>query len=282
MKIIRFIDEEGKTRYGEVSPDCPDQARILQTDMTSGDRLLTNQVSKIKKLLAPIVPVNILALGINYKKHGDETAMSYPDQPILFLKSTSSLTDPESPILLPTAGPDCVDYEAELAVVIGRQAKNVSPAEAMDYVLGYTCANDVSARDWQFDKQKGQWARGKSFDTFCPLGPCLVTRHDIVDPGRLSIRAILNGKIVQEANTSDMIFDISSIISHLSRSMTLLPGTVILTGTPEGVGFTRKPPLFLKEGDTITVEIEGVGSLTNPVRKERSSDFCPTDSPVSA
>jgi 2-keto-4-pentenoate hydratase/2-oxohepta-3-ene-1,7-dioic acid hydratase in catechol pathway len=161
-----------------------------------------------------------------------------------------------------------VDYEAELAVVIGKQAKNVSPREAMDYIFGYTCANDVSARDWQFDKQKGQWARGKSFDTFCPLGPWIVTRDEIDNPNDLAIRAVLNGRTVQEARTSEMIFNIQTIISTLSRSMTLLPGTVILTGTPEGVGFTRQPPLFLQAGDVINVAIEKIGTLTNRVVKE--------------
>jgi 2-keto-4-pentenoate hydratase/2-oxohepta-3-ene-1,7-dioic acid hydratase in catechol pathway len=155
-------------------------------------------------------------------------------------------------------------------VVIGRRAKNVRREDALGYVLGYTCANDVSARDWQIEKQKRQWARGKSFDTFCPLGPCLVTGDEIPDPNVLGIRAILNGQVMQDSNTSDMIFDVQGLISDLSRSFTLLPGTVILTGTPEGVGFTRQPPVFLREGDTITIEIEGIGSLSNKVGREPS------------
>jgi len=267
MKIIRFISDEDRILYGEYLPEHSGMARIIEIDNSGSHKSFVKE-AKIKTLLSPVVPVNILALGINYKKHGDETAMSYPDQPILFIKATSSITGPESPIILPAAGPDRVDYEAELAVVIGKQAKNIPPSEAMDCVLGYTCANDVSARDWQFDKQKGQWARGKSFDTFCPLGPWLVTRDEIGAPDNLSIRALLNNQIVQEARTSDMIFDIPAIISNLSHSMTLLPGTVILTGTPEGVGFTRQPPLFLKDGDTISVEIENIGTLTNHVMKE--------------
>lgn len=177
---------------------------------------------------------------------------------------------PDDAILLPSVGPDRVDYEAELAVVIGRRAKNVSREEALDYVLGYTCANDVSARDWQMEKQKHQWARGKSFDTFCPLGPCLVTRDEIPDPNVLRIRAILNDQVMQESTTADMIFDVPALISDLSRSCTLLPGTVILTGTPEGVGYTRTPPVFLREGDAITVEIEGIGRLTNRVEREEA------------
>jgi 2-keto-4-pentenoate hydratase/2-oxohepta-3-ene-1,7-dioic acid hydratase in catechol pathway len=165
-------------------------------------------------------------------------------------------------------GPEHVDYEAELAVVIGKRAKNISPDAALDYIFGYTCANDVSARDWQFDKQKGQWARGKSFDTFCPLGPWIVTKDEIGDPNDLGIRCLLNGQAVQESRTSEMIFNVQTIISSLSQSMTLLPGTVILTGTPEGVGFTRQPPLFLHDSDVVSVEIEKIGTLTNRVALE--------------
>jgi 2-keto-4-pentenoate hydratase/2-oxohepta-3-ene-1,7-dioic acid hydratase in catechol pathway len=189
----------------------------------------------------------------------------------LFLKATTSIVGHEGPIVLPAAGPDCVDYEAELAVVMGKKAKNVVPDKAIDYVMGYTCANDVSARDWQFDKQKGQWARGKSFDTFCPLGPWIVTKEDIDDPNNIGIRCIINGQTVQESRTSEMIFNVQNIVSNLSLSMTLLPGTVILTGTPDGVGFTRQPPLFLKAGDLVSVEIEKIGTLTNRVVKEDSN-----------
>jgi 2-keto-4-pentenoate hydratase/2-oxohepta-3-ene-1,7-dioic acid hydratase in catechol pathway len=267
MKIIRFVSEQKEILSGVYSTDHPNFAKIIEGDIF-GSYKITDREAKVSQLLSPILPINILALGINYKKHGDETAMSYPEQPILFIKATSSLTGQDSPIILPEAGPDQVDYEAELAVIIGRKAKNISPAETMDYIMGYTCANDVSARDWQFDKQKGQWARGKSFDTFCPLGPWIVTKDEIIDPNDLGIRCLLNGKVVQEARTSDMIFDVQTIISNLSRSMTLLPGTVILTGTPDGVGFTRQPPLFLKDGDAVSVEIEKIGTLTNKVIKE--------------
>ena len=262
---------EGKRFYhGVYNPKHPDLAKIIEGDIF-GDYKITSKEAEIKKLLPPIIPVNILALGINYKKHGDETAMSYPDQPILFLKATTSIVGHDGPIILPAAGPDSVDYEAELAVVIGKKAKNVSPEKAMDYVMGYTCANDVSARDWQFDKQKGQWARGKSFDTFCPLGPWIVTKEEIDDPNNLGIRCIINGQTVQESRTSEMIFNVQNTVSNLSRSMTLLPGTVILTGTPDGVGFTRQPPLFLKAGDLVSVEIEKIGTLTNRVVREDSN-----------
>jgi 2-keto-4-pentenoate hydratase/2-oxohepta-3-ene-1,7-dioic acid hydratase in catechol pathway len=220
--------------------------------------------------LPPVSPCNILALGLNYRKHADETNVSYPEIPIVFIKATTSVIGHMLPILLPSAGPENVDYEAELAVIIGKKVKNIPPSEAMDCILGYTCANDVSARDWQIEKQKKQWARGKSFDTFCPLGPYLVTRDEIPDPQHLRIRTILNGNTVQDSDTSDMIFDIPAIVSDLSRSMTLLPGTVILTGTPEGVGFTRQPPLYLQDGDIVTIDIEKIGQLTNPVKRENN------------
>jgi 2-keto-4-pentenoate hydratase/2-oxohepta-3-ene-1,7-dioic acid hydratase in catechol pathway len=269
MKIIRFLSGEKKIFSGVYNQDQPDVARIIEGDIF-GDFKITASEARIVKLLAPLIPVNILALGINYKKHGDETAMSSPEQPVLFIKTTTSIVGHEGPIALPAAGPDCVDYEAELAVMINRKAKNVKPAQAMDYIMGYTCANDVSARDWQFDKQKGQWARGKSFDTFCPLGPWIVTKDEITDPDNLRIRSVLNGQVMQNSATAQMIFNIREIISNLSKSLTLLPGTIILTGTPDGVGFTRQPPLFLKEGDVISVEIEKIGTLTNQVIREEN------------
>ncbi|MRR17682.1 MAG: FAA hydrolase family protein [Deltaproteobacteria bacterium] len=267
MKIIRFLSSGGSVLWGVPDPDEPGQASIIEGNLFETFTVLP-QSAKIKFLLPPLTPLNILALGINYKKHGDETAMSYPEVPILFIKATSCLTGHARPILLPAVGPDRVDYEAELALVIGKPVKNVAPERALEHVFGYTCANDVSARDWQFDRQKGQWARGKSFDTFCPLGPWIVTKDEIADPNDLGIRCLINGRVVQEARTSEMIFNIETTISNLSRSMTLLPGTVILTGTPEGVGFTRQPPLFLREGDEVSVEIEKIGTLTNNVVKE--------------
>jgi len=267
MKLIRFLSMENQEMCGLYDPELQDQAQIIQGDIF-GTFEVTQKMEKIRSVLPPVYPCNILALGLNYRKHADETNVSYPELPVLFVKTTTSVIGHLSPIILPAAGPENVDYEAELAVIIGRKVKNIRPSEAMDCILGYTCANDVSARDWQIEKQKKQWARGKSFDTFCPLGPYLVTRDEIPDPQNLKIRAMLNGRIVQNSNTSDMIFDIPAIISDLSRSMTLLPGTVILTGTPEGVGFTRKPPVYLRDGDIITIEIEKIGKLINPVGKE--------------
>jgi 2-keto-4-pentenoate hydratase/2-oxohepta-3-ene-1,7-dioic acid hydratase in catechol pathway len=170
------------------------------------------------------------------------------------------------PIVLPADAPDEVDYEAELAVVIGRTARKVAQADALKYVLGYCCANDVSARDCQIRRDK-QWTRAKSFDTFGPLGPCLVVDPKL-DPNARPIRAILNGQVLQDSNTSDMIFSVPYLVSYLSQHFTLLPGTVIATGTPGGVGCTRKPPVYLRAGDEITIEIDGIGRLTNPVRAD--------------
>jgi 2-keto-4-pentenoate hydratase/2-oxohepta-3-ene-1,7-dioic acid hydratase in catechol pathway len=267
MKIIRFFSEENQEMFGQYEPEFQDQARVIRGDIF-GNFSVTSKLEKIHGILPPVSPCNILAVGLNYRKHADETNVSYPELPVLFIKTTTSVVGHMSPIILPAAGPENVDYEAELAVIIGRKVKNITPSEAMDCILGYTCANDVSARDWQIEKQKKQWARGKSFDTFCPLGPYLVTRDEIPDPQNLQIRTILNGNTVQNSNTSDMIFDIPAIVSDLSRSMTLMPGTVILTGTPEGVGFTRQPPVYLRDGDIVTIEIEKIGQLTNPVKTE--------------
>ena len=268
MKIIRFLSQSGEVLYGTFDPDMPDEAKIIEGDIF-GDIEISGRVEHIEKLLPPISPPNIIALGLNYGRHADETGVGYPEIPVMFLKATSSIIGHDAPILLPAAGPDEVDYEAELAIIIGKEAKNVSLGDAENYVLGYTCANDISARDWQLHKQKKQWARGKSFDTFCPIGPYLVTKNDVANVDRLRVRSILNGEVMQDSNTSDMFFNVAAIIHNLSCSMTLLPGTVILTGTPGGVGFTRIPPVFLKDGDIITVSIENIGELTNHVKREQ-------------
>lgn len=270
MRRIRFLSEKDTVLTGVLCEDDPSQAQVL-SGRFPGKPGRSKTFRRIRRLLAPVAPPNILALGLNYRQHAAETRMDLPRIPVVFMKATSSLVGPGDPILLPGAGPDHVDYEGELAVVIGREIRNVSPAVARAAILGYTCANDVSARDWQFSKQSGQWIRGKSFDTFCPMGPWIVTPEALPDPQRLRLRTLLNGTVVQEASTADMIFSIPQIISDLSRTMTLLPGTVILTGTPQGVGFSRTPPLFLRDGDTVTVEIEEIGALTNPVRAERES-----------
>ena len=267
MKIVRFLSRDKKL-YGVLDPDRPGKAVVIDGDIF-GEFRVTEKLQKIEQVLSPVSPPNVFALGFNYGKHAEETKVQYPENPVVFLKATNSVVGHGSPIILPRAGPEEIDYEAELAIVIGKEAKNISRNDVNEYILGYTCANDVSARDWQFHKQKNQWTRGKSFDTFCPIGPCLVTPDEIQDPDNLRVRSILNGEVMQDSNTSDMFFDVAAIVSDLSRSITLLPGTVILTGTPEGVGFTREPPVFLKDGDTVTIVIENIGELSNPVIMEQ-------------
>ncbi len=221
------------------------------------------------KLLAPLEPRAILCIGLNYKKHAEETNAPIPKHPVLFFKNPGSLQNPGDPILLPRKlRSDKVDYECELAVVIGKTARNVSRERAYDYILGYTCANDVSARDWQKQDGGGQWCRGKSFDTFLPLGPVLVTADEIADPHALSIATRVNGETLQHSSTGDMIFDIPTLIEFLSASTTLLPGTVILTGTPSGVGMASNPQRWLQPGDSVEVEITSIGTLKNPVAEE--------------
>jgi 2-keto-4-pentenoate hydratase/2-oxohepta-3-ene-1,7-dioic acid hydratase in catechol pathway len=265
MKIIRYLGPSGPA-YAALQPD--ESAREISGDLF-GSFKATDRVVKPGKILAPVAPVNILAIGLNYRKHAEEGGKGVPERPMLFLKATSSLQNPGDPIELPRKLASTeVDYECELAVVIGKRCKNATRANALDFVLGYTCANDVSARDWQIRLGGGQFCQGKSFDTFCPLGPVLVTPDEIPDPNNLKIKTVLNGQAMQDWNTNDMVFDVRALIEFLSGSKTLLPGTVILTGTPHGVGFARKPPVYLKAGDTVTIEIEGIGALTNPVVDE--------------
>jgi 2-keto-4-pentenoate hydratase/2-oxohepta-3-ene-1,7-dioic acid hydratase in catechol pathway len=267
MKILRHLTTHGPA-YASLQPDG--SAREISGDLFGSFRETARAV-KPGKILAPVSPSNILAIGLNYRRHAEEGGKGVPERPMLFIKSTNSLQNPGDPIELPRKLASTeVDFECELAVVIGRACKNASRARALDYVLGYTAANDVSARDWQIRWNGGQFCQGKSFDTFCPMGPVLATRDEIPDPNKLRIRTVLNGQAMQDWNTDDMVFDVPALIEFLSASKTLLPGTVILTGTPHGVGYARKPPVFLKAGDTVTIEIEGIGSLTNPVVEERA------------
>src|SRR5687767_852005 len=268
MKIIRF-QSGGQTHLGQATDDSYRSARKIEGDLLSTYRV-TDETLRVEKLLAPIVPTDILCIGLNYREHAKESGSQIPENPMLFQKSSNTLANPLDPILIPKRSSQ-IDYECELAVVIGpREAKHVSRERALEYVLGYTAANDVSARDWQREKNLGggQFARGKSFDTFCPLGPCLVTRDEIPNPNSLRIKTILNGQVMQDHTTADMIFDVPALIESLSSTMTLRPGAVILTGTPQGVGFARTPPVWLKEGDKVVVEIENIGRLENPVGRE--------------
>lgn len=241
----------------------------LAGDISCREFKITNERIEVASLLAPIEPKTIYGIGLNYRKHAEETGAKIPEHPIVFLKSPTAVQDPGGPIVLPRhLRSDQVDFEGELGVVIGYECKNVSRADAMNYVLGYTIVNDVSARDWQKQWGGSQWCRGKTFDTFCPLGPALVTPSGLKNPNDLAIRTRVNGVTMQDSTTRDMIFPIAEIIEFLSGSTTLEAGTLILTGTPEGVGMGRKPPLYLKAGDVVEVEIEGIGILRNPVVEE--------------
>jgi 2-keto-4-pentenoate hydratase/2-oxohepta-3-ene-1,7-dioic acid hydratase in catechol pathway len=266
MKIVRYLDESGKTGFASKEKDG--SYRQLEGQPYSGFRR-TAQTVRVERLLAPVAPTAIWAIGLNYRPHAIEAGFSVPEFPVLFAKGVNAVQDPDGPILLPSKGYSReVDYECELVVVIGKVCKDVSRARALDYVAGYTCGNDVSARDWQLKWGGSQWCRGKSFDTFAPLGPCLVTPDSLPIASGLRIQTILNGQVVQDGNTREMIFDVPALIEFLSRSTTLLPGTLIFTGTPQGVGMGRNPPLWLKEGDEVSVVIEGIGTLSNPVRPE--------------
>jgi 2-keto-4-pentenoate hydratase/2-oxohepta-3-ene-1,7-dioic acid hydratase in catechol pathway len=268
MHILRFIDENGQDCYGHDYGNG--KAIRLAGELFSGLEKTGESVS-VKKILAPVVPSAILAIGLNYHQHAEETGLKIPEYPVLFMKNPGAVTNPGDPILLHPScmAPPEVDYEVELAVVIGKTAKDVTAAEAPGYVFGYTVANDVSARRWQGARGSGQWVRGKSFDTFCPLGPELVTADELVDPQDLRLTCVLNGQIMQDANTSDMIFPVAELVSFLSTGTTLLPGTVILTGTPSGVGYIREPPVFLMPGDTVDMTVEGIGTLSNPVELQK-------------
>ncbi len=257
MKIARFLFE-GQTRYGIVEGDrlrpCDGDPFTCLTPLTS-----VIDLSGVK-LLAPVVPPNIICLGLNYRKHAEETGLRLPSEPLFFIKATTALCGPGDSVVLPARDPDQIDYEAELAIIMGKRAKDISEEEAMDFIFGYTIANDVTNRSVQFSD--GQWARAKSYDTFCPIGPAIETD---IDGDNLDIRCRVDGRVMQSSTTSDMIFPCRRIVSHLSRCMTLLPGTIILTGTPEGVGFKRNPPVFLRAGQRLETEIEGIGTLVNSV-----------------
>lgn len=261
MRLVRFRDQAGQPRQGVVDGD---QITVIQGSIFgSWQRMAERTALAGATLLAPVEPVNLLCIGRNYREHAAEGKNEVPSAPLLFIKATSAVIGPGETIRLPRIAPDNVDFEAELAVVIGRPARRVSPEAALDYVLGYTCANDVSARDVQ--RGDAQWARGKSFDTFAPLGPWIETEFD---PRAARVQGRLNGRTMQDGNTAQMMFPVAELISYLSQGMTLLPGTVLLTGTPAGVGFARQPPVWLRPGDRYDVEIDGIGTLSNPVAAE--------------
>jgi 2-keto-4-pentenoate hydratase/2-oxohepta-3-ene-1,7-dioic acid hydratase in catechol pathway len=266
MRIIRYLERSGEIRFAS---EQPDGHRFEIHGDLFGSYEVTNREAAVAKLLSPIEPRIMLCIGLNYRRHAEEQGSSLPERPMLFIKSPNSLQNPGDPIVLPRKLPsEEVDYEAELAVIIGRQCKNISKEEALDYVFGYTAANDVSARDWQKKWGGGQFCRGKSFDTFAPLGPAIVTKDEIPDPHVLRIGSRVNGETRQDSNTNDLIFNIPTLIEFLSGSTTLLAGSVILTGTPGGVGMAMKPPRYLAPGDLVEIEVEKIGILSNPVVSE--------------
>lgn len=258
MKIVRFLHND-TVKYGIFEGGMYNVigGSIFSDFSKTGESVDPNHT----ELLYPVDPPNIIAIGANYRKHVLEFGGALPERPLIFIKLTTSLLSPEKPIELPRRAPSEVDYEGELAVIIGRKCKDVPPERAHEYIFGYTCANDISARDCQ-QRIDSQWARAKSFDTFCPLGPWIETE---LDPKEAGIMTRLNGKTMQNSNTSDLIFDVPHLVSYCSSNFTLLPGTVILTGTPEGVGGARDPQVFLRENDVVEVEIEGIGILRNNV-----------------
>lgn len=249
MESLLALGPEAMVRTAGVIDRLSRQAALLPLDKVS--------------LLAPVTrPGKVICIGLNYRDHCEETGARIPEYPIIFAKFPTAITGPGLPVIKP-ADSSQLDYEAELAVVIGRPGKDIPRGQALDYVAGYTNFNDVSARDIQFrDKQ---WVRGKTYDTFAPTGPFLVTPDEITDPAQLSIKCWVNGELRQNSSTANMIFDVPALIEFVSRVVTLLPGDIIATGTPSGVGVFRKPPVFLQPGDKVRVEIEGLGSLENTI-----------------
>ena len=285
MKLISYQSERGPrvaVALSEGIVDVQDADSRLPSDMLSllaggSDALAQAQQAAVAapaearlavdavKLLAPIPrPGKVICVGLNYKDHAKETGREPPEEPVIFNKFPTAVIAPGEAIELPPQS-EKVDYEAELVVVIGRTAKNVGEAEALNYVAGYCCGHDVSARDWQVGKPGGQWLLGKTFDTFAPLGPYLVTADEVGDPGQLTITFRLNGETLQDSHTSELIYPVPHLISYLSAVTTLEPGDCIFTGTPAGVGVARQPRVFLKPGDTAEVEIQKLGVLQNPV-----------------
>jgi 2-keto-4-pentenoate hydratase/2-oxohepta-3-ene-1,7-dioic acid hydratase in catechol pathway len=235
-------------RARDVLVDPPAQARRPRASIT---------------LLAPVLrPPKLVCIGLNYRDHAIETGLELPTVPTVFAKYSSAITGSGAPIVLPRAS-EQIDFEAELAFVIGRGGRNIPAGDALQHVAGYTVFNDVTARDVQF--QTTQWTLGKSFDTFAPMGPALVTSDEVADPHDLSIRLDIDGETMQESSTRELVFGVPDLVAFLSRTMTLEPGDVVATGTPAGVGYTREPPRFLRAGDRVRVEVEGLGVLENPV-----------------
>ncbi|HWB12226.1 MAG TPA: fumarylacetoacetate hydrolase family protein [Pirellulales bacterium] len=284
MRLVSYLSSEGpKTaaargqRYVDLTrAGLPASMRALlalgQDGLHRAARVIAEgpdvDPATIKKLLAPVPdPRKVICVGLNYADHARESGATPPDEPVLFNKFPTAVIGNGEPIVLPRLSRE-VDFEAELVVVIGRGGRHIPRQRALEHVAGYCPGHDVSARDWQLRKPGKQWLLGKTFDTFAPCGPALVTHDEVPDPGKLPIRFRLNGEIMQDSNTEQFIFPVDELIAYVSQICTLEPGDLLFTGTPPGVGFARKPPVFLKPGDVAEVEIEGLGVLKNPVVAE--------------
>jgi 2-keto-4-pentenoate hydratase/2-oxohepta-3-ene-1,7-dioic acid hydratase in catechol pathway len=278
MKIVTFRQEPGPVCLGVLSGDevvTITGAVDLETALLSGGGVdaLAGSARGARlplagaALLAPLSrPSKVICVGRNYREHANETGSEVPSEPIFFAKFPSAITGPTDPIVIPAAAPRRVDYEAELVVVIGRAGHDIAEASAIDHVAGFMAGNDVTARDWQLKKNGGQWLLGKIFDTFLPLGPALVTRDEVESLDAVRVRCRVDGDEVQNDVVASMIFSIPELIAYISRVVTLLPGDLLLTGTPAGVGMSQSPPRWLQPGQVVETIIEGIGVLTNPVR----------------
>jgi len=261
VRLASFPGGFGRVEDGTLVPMGEDLLGYLRTGVARDEPPIPLEDLT---LLSPVpAPQKVVCVGLNYHDHAAESGQPVPDEPILFPKFANSVIGPGATIEVPSATAQ-PDFEAELGVVIGRRAARVDPSEALDHVAGYTCLNDVSARDLQF--RSSQWMLGKAVDTFLPCGPWLVTPEEIADPQTLRIRCLVNGEVMQDSSTSRMIFDVATLVSFISRTITLEPGDLIATGTPPGVGMARTPPRWLKHDDVVTIEIERIGALTNQVR----------------
>ncbi|KAL9006703.1 MAG: hypothetical protein Q9188_000577 [Gyalolechia gomerana] len=275
-RLIRFLAKDGKIYYGDaiLASGVTDIAKATQARVIKGDIFnkhdITDQIADIRILLAPLAREDvktIRCLGLNYERHAKESKMPLPKYPVLFYKPVTALTGPfdKIPVAAPAQEVEGLDYECELVAIIGKEARDVPESKALEHVMGYAVGNDVSHREWQLKRGGGQWALGKGFDGWAPFGPGIVSSRLIKDPQALRISTKLNGKTVQESSTQDMIFGVAKTISFLSQGTTLLPGDIIFTGTPQGVGSGRSPPLWLKDGDIVEVGLEAIGSCTNQV-----------------
>lgn len=263
MKFGRIITDAGESVY--VTPGDNDELIRLEGDPLTGTAQVTNDAVKLAQWLPPVNPRMIMCIGKNYAAHAHEMDSDAPEYPVLFIKNISAATGHDCPVHIPRVCDDEIDYEGELAVIIGKTACNVSETDALNYVAAYTCANDISARIWQKQKGGSQWNRGKSFDTFAPMGPWAVTPESLPDPQALTLETRLNGEVMQQGETANMIFPIARLIAFLSQDTTIVPGAVILTGTPEGVGWARDPKVTLKPGDVVEVTIDAIGALRNRI-----------------